>query len=592
MNNNTGGKQFAISVRMKFMLAYTAVIVAVIILCIFLFSNIYSLMSENASRSTVNVIGQIKTDIELFVNEADARSIWLYHSADTMRLIEESSDPEISGLVRKNILSAVKDVRESMGIEANISVLSSEMRILTSSNDGWIGKQRILGSYWINKISRAGGEKVIISGYNVAQGDKLENIKVISMARLLRSSGGENKGILLVDIPIDSIRRMCDRAGLGANGFIAVVDGDGYILYHTNDAEIGMTFRQNAKRPPDGRNYYTATINNRQMLVSETESVYTGFTMVGAVPKSDVEFGLNDLRKQFFLNMALIFSVAILFSWVIAYTITKPVIKMSREMKRVQDGDFSLYPLSGRNDEIGMLERSFNAMLNNLNEMIDRIYKLTIREKEAQYKALSAVIHPHFMYNTLEAIAMTAYINDDNKVVEMINQFAGILRYSIENTPGPISLRHELAHLENYIKLLKIRNDGLFDVEFNIDPGLLDCKIMKLTLQPIVENSLKYGFHNMEYGGLIKICAKENGCDFCIEVSDNGNGISTLRLSEINEALHDNDDDGKDFLALKNINERIRLNFGGHYGLYIRQNDGPGITVSLVLPRQRSGLEW
>jgi two-component system, sensor histidine kinase YesM len=582
----TDKKPLLFSVRLKFMLAFAVVIVVIIILCIFLFINFYALMSQKASLSTISIISQTKSEIELFINEIDSRSISLYHSVDTMRLIEEYSSQESVSLVRKNILSSVKDISDAMQIDINISVLSSEMRIITSSYDGWVGNKRILGSYWIDKISRANGERVIISGYNVAQGTNLENIKVISLARLIRSPDGNHKGILFVDIPVKSIGQICDRVDLGANGFIAVIDNDGYILYHTNDSQIGMTFRQNTRGQNNNQNYYITKINKRKMLVSEIESVYTGFTLVGAVPKSEVESELNNLRHQFFLAMALIFTVAILFSGFIAYTLTKPVIKMSREMKRVESGDFSLYSISNRNDEIGLLEQSFNAMLINLNDMIDRIYKLTIRDKEAQYKALSAVIHPHFIYNTLEAISMTAYMNGDSKVVKMLNQFANLLRFSTESTSELIPLRDELAHLENYIELIKVRKPELFDVVWKIDSRLLDSTIPKLTLQPIVENSVKHGFRNIERGGLITLSARTNHNDLCIKISDNGEGLSSIGLYKINEALHNYDANEKDYFTLKNINTRIRINFGTRYGLHIQHNEGPGITVSVLIPMQ------
>ena len=220
--------------------------------------------------------------------------------------------------------------------------------------------------------------------------------------------------------------------------------------------------------------------------------------------------------------------------------------------------------------------------------MVRRIQKLmtTVREEEiilrkTELKALQAQINPHFLYNTLDSIAWMCERGKNADAVEMVHALAQLFRISISRGHELIPIEKELQHAEAYLRIQKFRYKNQFTYHFTVDEGCLHCLCNKITLQPIIENSIVHGLDLMVDAGHIEITVKPDGEDILLIVEDDGIGMEPEQVS----ALLQNEPSDRTGIGVKNVNDRLRIYFGAEYGLSIRSAPYEGTTVTIRTPR-------
>jgi len=228
--------------------------------------------------------------------------------------------------------------------------------------------------------------------------------------------------------------------------------------------------------------------------------------------------------------------------------------------------------------------------------LINKISSIKLRQKEAELNSLQNQINPHFLYNTLESIRGAALYHGIQEIASMAKSLSLLFRYSISERVL-VSVREELQHLENYISIQNFRFEDKFRLQYNIPPEFMDYKILKLTLQPLIENSIKHGLEMKLGKGTIKIEILQLNSNIKIVISDDGLGIPPKKLEELNRSLAgtrsgdpatvSNSGTG---IGVMNVNARIKLYFGDQYGLRFREA-AVGTTVEITLPAVTESLE-
>ena len=209
--------------------------------------------------------------------------------------------------------------------------------------------------------------------------------------------------------------------------------------------------------------------------------------------------------------------------------------------------------------------------------------------KKAQTVALQAQINPHFMYNTIDTINWMAIskMGKENDVSKMLNILSQLLRYSLDNTDTFVTLEEEISYTKKYITVQQIRCNYSFDVSWNIPAELLKCKVIKLILQPIVENAIKYGIKPFEDEGNIRIEASREDDTVVISVCDSGIGLTDEETEQINKTINEQIIKESKHLGMSNVNQRIILIFGSQYGVTVKSKIGEGTKVEMKIP-----LSW
>jgi sensor histidine kinase YesM len=238
--------------------------------------------------------------------------------------------------------------------------------------------------------------------------------------------------------------------------------------------------------------------------------------------------------------------------------------------------------------------------MNKINMLFNRIQLEQRRKNQAEMRVLQAQIKPHFLFNTLESINVLAAQNEGRKVSEMVYRLASILRISIQDR-DEITLQEEVTHLRNYLDIQKFRFEDVFDYEIDIPDELMSCGILKLTLQPLVENSIQHGFEGIDYHGLVSVKGWENQGNLILRIEDNGIGMTAAQLSLFQYMINDSAEQGvagpvdqsihqeRRGLGVRSVADRIRIEYGDRYGIFICSSPGGGTIIQCVIPKYEQG---
>jgi len=294
----------------------------------------------------------------------------------------------------------------------------------------------------------------------------------------------------------------------------------------------------------------------------------------------------NDVNQIYYINVILIlFSlIAILFlTLIMNRVIIKPIENLSRNMELVSVGNLEITILTNRSDEIGILENGFNTMILSLKDYIRKVEIQEKNKREMEIQILQSQINPHFLRNTLNTIKWMAEIKQANGITNAIVSLSRLLDYYVSSTECMVSVRRELDSIMEYVNLQKLRYQNKFTIKIDVEGKLLENKILKLSFQPIIENSIMHGFASKR--GQCTIILKglvENNC-IIFTIADNGVGIDDIVLNKLlnNDAVNVEKTDG---IALKNIDDRIKLHFGENYGIKIYSKRGKGTEVIITMP--------
>ncbi|MMZ59619.1 Sensor histidine kinase YpdA [compost metagenome] len=277
-------------------------------------------------------------------------------------------------------------------------------------------------------------------------------------------------------------------------------------------------------------------------------------------------------------------AISIVLVTLISNAITQPLKKLSHQMKRFSEGTFDAEaPVRGR-DEIAYLTRHFNRMVTRTNDLINERYKMKLVEKNAILKALEAEINPHFLYNALQAISTKALKSGDFDVADMVDALALTLRYCISGK-DIVYAREELKHIDRYMALQKARFGSRLDVSVEWDDSLMELQIPKLSIQTLVENSIKHAVEKVSMAVLITIRAELADTHAVITAEDNGPGIPPARMEEVLASFRKEweEQEGEN-IGLKNLNTRLVLLYGEEAGLKIESGE-EGTKMIMLIPR-------
>lgn len=432
---------------------------------------------------------------------------------------------------------------------------------------------------------------VHLSDYYV--GSKKENFTAarnIMNTRTIQSASQEILGTLYIDISSEYLDGIINETKLEEGSQIYIVD--------KAKEEIAYNPYSSKKvEHQEGLNKYLSYMSpkHQYMRVGENYYIYsevpnTNWIVVECIPTYNLENSYQKIRNITHTVMG--FSVLLLTIIYYFYSkkTNKPIKDLKIAMERIQKGDLDTRVQVGTNDEIGFLANGLNQMTLELQNHIQKVYIAEIRQREAEIEALKTQIEPHYLYNTLDVIRMTAITKDDKETAEMIDGLSGQLKYLIGGARDMVTLQAELDSVRNYFKIIKIRYENRFSLEVDVPEELLELKVPQLILQPVVENAVKHGLKPKEEGeGVVAIQGMKSEDRLEITVMDNGIGMTEEKMADVQQLLDSQDTvkhakSKRASIGLKNVYDRIKLIFGDAYSMEISSFEGIGTIVKYKLP--------
>ncbi len=288
------------------------------------------------------------------------------------------------------------------------------------------------------------------------------------------------------------------------------------------------------------------------------------------------------------IGVLVLTAVMVIYSVRIARRITEPIGALSRKAQRFGDGGSGsalLPPIETHITELRTLDTGFNEMAQRVNALMARQIEDQRALHRAELELLQAQINPHFLYNTLDSIAILAEDERAEDVIAMVTNLSTFFRNSLNRGQDVISLGAECAQVRSYLEIQQIRYSDILRYEICVPEELLDCRVPKLILQPLVENALYHGVKNRRRMGKITVTGEARGSDLLLKVIDNGAGMDEKQVQELQSGIYEDKHTG---LGLVNVHKRIRLYCGEPYGLSFESAVGQGSTVTILLPQTRS----
>lgn len=577
-------------------LVLSAVLAVTVVSLRYTNSSIY----ENSVMYTQTIIGQLNQNIDSYISYMDNIASLVAGSGDAYKYLYSESGIDALSLkeynqCRQRLTEQFKTILKGRSDIRNIGIVRRENESSSLFNNGMSTRNQNLKldtQHWYADAVGKYDHYNLTSSHvqNVISG---ERPWVITLSRGIRNYTGEgdSNGVVFIDLNYSAISELCTQNSVGTKGYVFILDQDGNIVYHPQQQQLynelqteNISLIMNAKT-----DVVTAGKGDDEKIYALSHSETTGWTIVGCMNMSELLKNSRKARSIYVLVALGLIAVALVISSEIARNITFPIQKLRDSMKRVQKGDFSAAEIEVYSDnEIGSLTRSFNVMTHKIQDLMAQNIQEQEQKRKIELKALQSQINPHFLYNTLDSIIWMAEGKKNEEVVLMTASLARLLRQSISIENELVTIGQEVEYVRSYLTIQKMRYKDKLEFEINVDPRITHAQIIRLVLQPIVENAIYHGLKYKESKGMLKVHGYELGERIIIDITDDGVGMDEETLKHIYDKhkvnYHSNG------VGVYNVQQRLVLYYGKEYGIIYHSEKGKGTTATVVIPKKQEDV--
>lgn len=541
---------------------------------------------ENSINYMSQIIQQVNYDIDTYIEYMENISSIIAKSSDVPRYLFDQNQTEAEREAEKErILTQFQTIMESRDDIYNVAAVAKNGRyIINRGDDELTGYVDIESLDWYQAAmeSKSG---IAVSSSHVQNAIQSSYKWVITLSRaLVNNQTGEREGLFFVDLNYSAISDLCNNNSIEEKGYIFVLDAEGNIVYHpkqqlmygglkTENIDAIMECEEDSLIIDEG---------GESKLYTMSKSKRTGWTVVGAAYTSEL-LKNNEQAQMWYLLVASILLLAVIgISGIISREITKPIRSLRDSMRKVQNGQFDTHVEVITENEIGSLGRSFNLMTSEIRALMEQNVYEQKQKRKSELKALQAQINPHFLYNTLDSIIWMSEAGENDEVVEMTSALARLLRQSISNDQEEVELEKEIEYVKNYLTIQKMRYKDKLEFFIYVDPRVAHVPVIKLVLQPLVENAIYHGIKYKETKGNLKIYAKPVDGRVEIVVADDGIGMD----EDVMEHIFDEHwkEQKRNGVGVPNVQKRLQLQYGSEYGIRYESVKGAGTKVVITIP--------
>lgn len=411
---------------------------------------------------------------------------------------------------------------------------------------------------------------------------------VIPMTRAVEITRGTDtgQGVLLLHLNYTGLKLLLDGVTLGNGGYIYLTDGNGEIIFHPRAQLIDSGMEQENNRQVAGYRdgVYREEFQGKDRVITVKSVGYTGWKLIGVAPEQAVS--LNRLKTQLLVVFAaaLILSLMTITNSYISSRITVPIRNLERSVNEIERGNLNTVVDAQGSYEIRHLSQSVQSMARQIQVLMADVVSEHEKKRRQEFDTLQSQINPHFLYNTLDIIVWMIENEKPDQAVKVVTALARFFRISLSRGRSIITVRDELEHVRNYLMIQNMRFKNRFTYTIEAEEEILDLASLKLMLQPLVENAIYHGMEFMDGDGEIMVRAWREDKELYFQVEDNGLGMTQEQIKRLfSDQPHTGSSRGSG-IGVKNVNERIRLYFGGEYGLSIESEPDEGTVVTIRLP--------
>ncbi|XEC96543.1 sensor histidine kinase [Paenibacillus tarimensis] len=564
-----------------FMLIST--LIPLLLLGVFTYIISTDITEQKLRQSSIDTLGQMEGKLRFVITDIESLSIFLTGQSDIQQYLSTTA---VNEQTKTRILSFMSDLTSSKKYISNIAIYPLKFNpVLSTSNiyestlDEYVDITQVKEKMWTELYS--------MTNYAGKH-------RVISFIRPMRSIHTfEHTGWLVISMDESVIADFWSESRFGeGQGQVLLLNESGNVLSSTERAWLSRSVHElypgvstSINRGRYGESAYGADQDRKQVILYQEPS--TGWRLMGVVPVD-----LNRSQNLYILQLtaaAVVISV-IMSTGLILFVIqrvTNPLKVLSRLLSKINpDEPMPVYhPAS--DDEIGKLSESYNKLGSHIKQLKEQLIRNETRKKEADIRALQAQINPHFLYNTLSSVHWMALLSEEKRIAEMVGALSDFLQFSLNKGKDFCPVHQEFAHIGNYAQIQELRFPDKFELDCIVDPELQNKYMLKLLLQPLLENAMIHGFQKKAGKGTIAVYLERRDDDMHFLVLDDGAGMSEERLAQVRASLQLSDfteNDSDSGYGLRNVNERLRLHYGPSSCLNIDSRPHAGTRISFSIP--------
>lgn len=471
-------------------------------------------------------------------------------------------------------------------------------------------------SVWYQKLQDSSGEMVWLGLFQGSVINQFQKDPLFIFGRKLYDLTDHRViGVMLIETNPRPILDALSNVTISPNSLVYIVDRENRMIASTAEEQVIPPSFSGLPRPQSNE----IIVDDRtDQLIVAAKAKMSDWTVIGLTPKGDINAEVVKTREYLYVVIVVLVILSTALASLISRNISSPLKLLIREMKQVEMGNFKGSVTVKSFEEINSLVSSFNRMVNRMEELIERTTLSSMSEKNAELQALQSQVNPHFLYNTLDMIYWMLDERENDRLGKVILALSHMFRYSSDwQEASKTTLRQELDQMRHYITIIESRLEGRVSTNIQIDPDYLDVILPKMTLQPIIENAVKYGLEPSREPGNLQVFTEVHEQELHIIIKDNGVGMPESTLEEMQELLSADTTEVSGVvtsmkmeqsiapssgqaaspsvktrrgIGLTNVHRRIALMFGDAYGLRIHSKQGEGTTVIIAMPLPRKGM--
>lgn len=591
------------SMKLQYRILLTNIICFVLpclILCMGIVSVINTEGNKRLNQSRIVILNQINNSLENYLNNIVVYSENIMGNFEVNRLIsKENIKNEYEYITTKRTMTEILQQNRYSGLNkkwdlkilgengCNYSISENISQITTNYPD----LEKLKEEEWFEILD--GKSRIrYIPTYLSEEFLSLDEDSAVRAIRLIKNfNSGRCVGLFDVNITHSDILNLL-AGGIEPNHQeVMLMDEAGTIITSTNREMIGkkITSEDYIKKITEyDHGYFRAKVNNVNSQVYFVTNPSAKWKIIMYEKKQGMAWSTNSGFVWIMLALLVFFILEVVMSVVDSRYISEPVQKLKRDMRNVYKGDLSVRTEVENIDEFRELSQQFNMMLERIEQLIEQLKEKDEEKRVLELQALQAQINPHFLYNTLASIRFQMEMGMEDKAGESLMALVKLLRRTFSDYRKMIPIREELQTLKSYLVLMANRYQNTFEWEIQVDEEIADYLIPRISIQPLVENSISHGFGEKKEMGHIRIEGMRQEKDLVIRVLDDGEGADVEKMQRIlNESSGNKRREQVSSIGLKNVQERLQLFFGESYGLKASMMENGGVCMEMRMPAQK-----
>ncbi|MBQ4062074.1 MAG: sensor histidine kinase [Christensenellaceae bacterium] len=541
-------------------------------------------MTELANESTMVIIDQANSQVETQIRGIE-RLIEVIADDLSVKTFMNENDPKQNDevyLTRLSICNKLEEFKDAYPEISGIAIVTHSGNYISNEMYKSQKSTLVLDKWYVDCISNKNEYQITVNpvSRNFTYYEMKSMDEILCVSKAILNENNKVIGAILIDFKLEHINSILENITIGKEGFVVIMDGNENLIYSPVNA---IAPRIKGSWFSDESGMFEKNIMNERFQFIYKNSNEFGWRTIGVFSLAATLSQVSEMRNILIIILAGAALLALLLALLFSTTVVRPIMKLEKLMSEAQNGNLYVRFHARYNDEIGSLGRTFNSMLDRMQSLIDQVFAEQKKKRAAEINALQAQIKPHFLYNTFDTIHWLAKKYGAKDIVYIIQCLTNLFRIGLSSGSEIITLREEVSHVENYLRIQKIRYEDIFDFEVDISEELKEFYVHKLILQPLVENAIYHGIKTSRRNGKITIKARAAGDNMVILIEDDGIGMPPEQVRKINNLFKNEKSEGMGY-GMFNVNQRIKLSYGSEYGLNVESEEGKGTTITIVNP--------